>query len=319
MLKITDLQKSFGEFQALRHLNLEIARGELFGFVGPNGAGKTTTMKIIAGLMMPDGGEVMIDGVNALPDSRRLKKKIGYMPDFFGVYDNLKTYEYMEFYAGMYGISGREARLLCGQLLELVHLSDKADSYVDSLSRGMKQRLCLARSLVHNPEFLILDEPASGLDPRARFEMKEILKNLRSMGKTLLISSHILPELAEICSSIGIIEHGSMTACGTMEEIQNTLKRSNPVMLRLASADDLSAAIRLLKENPEVSRLSVENTTISFTLNKTGNTELLEASVLSSLVLSGISVSSFYREKNSLESLFMQLTEKTEDAPEVFS
>jgi ABC-2 type transport system ATP-binding protein len=308
LLKITDLQKSFGSFHALDHLNLEIARGELFGFVGPNGAGKTTTMKIISGLMMPDGGEITIDGINALQDRHRLKQKIGYMPDFFGVYDNLKTYEYMEFYASVYGISGHKAGQLCSRLLELVHLSDKADSYVDSLSRGMKQRLCLARSLVHNPDFLILDEPASGLDPRARLEMKEILKHLHSMGKTLLISSHILPELAEICSSIGILAHGSMIACGTMEEIQHILKRSNPVMIRLACMDERAAAIRLLKEHPEVRSLSVEDSTLSITLKETDNRERSEAALLSFLVSSGISICSFYRKESSLESLFIQLT-----------
>lgn len=314
MLKITGLQKSFGTFQALNHLNLEIAKGELFGFVGPNGAGKTTTMKIISGLMRPDSGEVTIDGVNALKDNRKLKEKIGYMPDFFGVYDNLKAYEYMEFYASVYGILGRDARELCNNLLELVNLSDKADSYVDGLSRGMKQRLCLARSLVHNPELLILDEPASGLDPRARFEMKEILRNLCSMGKTILISSHILPELAEMCSSIGIIEHGSMVACGTVEDIQNTLQTTKPVMIHVMDTAAQETAVRLLKENPAIRNLSVQELTISVVLNEEQDSTESQAALLSSLVSAGVPVCSFYREEGNLESLFMQITEdKKED------
>ncbi len=312
MLKITDLQKHFGSFQALNHLNLEIAKGELFGFVGPNGAGKTTTMKIISGLMRADGGEVVIDGINALKDSRKLKEKIGYMPDFFGVYDNLKAYEYLEFYASVYGILGRDARELCNNLLDLVNLSDKADTYVDSLSRGMKQRLCLARSLVHNPELLILDEPASGLDPRARFEMKEILRNLCSMGKTILISSHILPELAEMCSSIGIIEHGSMVACGSVEDIQNTLKTSNPVIIKVTDTKGLDDAILLLKENPEVQSISVQELTLSVVLKEEGDASRAEAALLSSLVSSHVPVRSFYREEGNLESLFMQITAEQE-------
>ena len=182
MLEIKNLNKKFGKFQALNNMSMMIEKGELFGFVGPNGAGKTTTMRIVAGLLSADSGEVLLDGENLLSDSRKLKGKIGYMPDFFGVYDNLKAIEYMEFFASIYGINGKAAKSLSYELMELVNLSGKEDCYVDTLSRGMKQRLCLARSLVHNPELLILDEPASGLDPRARFEMKEILSNLREMG-----------------------------------------------------------------------------------------------------------------------------------------
>ncbi len=313
MLKIVDLQKNFGSFQALNHLNLEIAKGELFGFVGPNGAGKTTTMKIISGLMRADGGFVTIDGIDALHNSRKLKEKIGYMPDFFGVYDNLKAYEYMEFYASVYGILGNDARKLCNDLLDLVNLTDKADSYVDSLSRGMKQRLCLARSLVHNPELLILDEPASGLDPRARFEMKEILRNLCSMGKTIIISSHILPELAEMCSSIGIIEHGSMMAYGTVDEIQDTLKTTKPVIIHIADNSYMETALKLMKENPSVKNLSVQDNTISLVLKEgMDNTNIL-AALLSCLVVAHVPVCSFYQEEGNLESLFMQITASEEN------
>ena len=172
MLVIKNLEKSYGNFKALNGLNLEIEKGEIFGFIGPNGAGKSTTMKIVSGLLSPDSGEVYVDGIDAIKNNKELKDKIGYMPDFFGVYDNLRAIEYLEFYASIYGIVGEEARKLSMDLLELVNLQDKWDANVDGLSRGMKQRLCLARCLVHNPELLILDEPASGMDPRARFEMK---------------------------------------------------------------------------------------------------------------------------------------------------
>ena len=205
MLIIKELEKKYGKFKALNNLNLEINEGEIFGFIGPNGAGKSTTMKIVSGLLLPDSGEVYVDEIDAIKNNKKLKEKIGYMPDFFGVYDNLKSYEYLEFYASIYGISGKDIKKLSMDLLELVNLENKYDSYVDGLSRGMKQRLCLARCLIHNPKLLILDEPASGMDPRARFEMKNILKNLKEMGKTILVSSHILSELGEICTNLGII------------------------------------------------------------------------------------------------------------------
>lgn len=307
MLEIRDLYKNYGKFKALDGLNLEISKGELFGFVGPNGAGKTTTMKIVSGLLSADSGEIFVDDIDAIGDRQALKKKIGYMPDFFGVYDNLKAIEYMEFYASIYGIEGKKAKKLCYELMDLVNLSDKAENYVDGLSRGMKQRLCLARSLVHNPELLILDEPASGLDPRARVEMKKILRNLRSMGKTILISSHILPELAEMCSSIGIIEHGKMAVKGTVQEIMNTMNASNPLVIKVLDGQDY--AIRLLKENPLVENVSIKEGNISIGF-RGGEKE--EATLLHSLISSEVRIHSFAREEGNLESLFMQITEKDE-------
>ena len=205
MVEIKGLNKFYGKFIALNNLDLHIDKGELFGFVGPNGAGKTTTMKILSGLLKASGGEVYVAGIDAIRQSTELKAMIGYMPDFFGVYDNLKAIEYMEFYASIYGMYGKQATSYCMELMDLVHLSDKANFYVDSLSRGMKQRLCLARSLVHNPQLLILDEPASGLDPRARFEMKGILKNLHEIDKTIIIVYTICGFMAALG---GIVQMG---------------------------------------------------------------------------------------------------------------
>lgn len=307
MVKIENLYKHYGKFVALNRLNLSIEKGELFGFVGPNGAGKTTTMRIISGLLKADGGSVHVAGVDALKDNQSLKRKIGYMPDFFGVYDNLKAIEYMEFYASIYGITGEKAKSMCLELMDLVNLSDKADFYVDGLSRGMKQRLCLARSLVHNPELLILDEPASGLDPRARFEMKGILKNLHDMGKTIIISSHILSELAEMCTTIGIIDKGSMVSKGTVDEIIQKLNTSNP--LKIHVINNAEAAVRIIKENPLVENLSIDGADITVSFN--GN-EKEEAGLLADLVNNDVLVSSYVRETGNLEEVFMMVTAKKE-------
>lgn len=219
MVDIEELTKRHGKFVALDHMNLHIDKGEIFGFVGPNGAGKTTTMRIMCGLLKATSGKVTIDGVDALGRPADVKRKIGYVPDFFGVYDNLKVMEYMDFYGSMYGMSKREVEKVADKYLELVALQDKKDEFVDSLSRGMKQRLCVARALIHDPELLVLDEPSSGLDPRSRHDMKNILRDLKEMGKTIVISSHILPELSEMCTSIGVIDHGKIVASGSVDEI----------------------------------------------------------------------------------------------------
>ena len=303
MIEIKKLYKHYGDFVALNNLDLSIEKGELFGFVGPNGAGKTTTMRILSGLLKADGGEVYIGEVNAIEDNQALKKKIGYMPDFFGVYDNLKAIEYMEFYASIYGIVGKKAKKLCMELMELVNLSDKAEFYVDCLSRGMKQRLFLARSLVHNPDLLILDEPASGLDPRARFEMKGILKNLNDMGKTIIISSHILSELAEMCTTIGIIEKGSMITKGTVDEIMSRLVASNPIKIQII--ENKEEAVKIFKEEPLVKNISIDGDYIS--LGFTGEQED-EAELLAKLIRNNIKVVSFVRESGNLEEVFMMVT-----------
>ena len=302
MLEIKNLVKTYGDFKALDDLSLNIEDGELYGFVGPNGAGKTTTMRIVSGLLNADSGEIYIEGRDARRDLKYLKSRIGYMPDFFGVYDNLKAIEYMEFFASVYGIDGRAARKLSLELMELVNLSDKADAYVDGLSRGMKQRLCLARTLIHNPALLILDEPASGLDPRARYEMKGILNNLREMGKTILISSHILPELAEMCSSVGIIEHGKMLVSGSVDSIMTKMNRSNPIIIKTLDRKD--ELIKRLKERPDADNISITEDEIF--VGFSGDDEAA-AKFLYDLIQEGFKITSFSKEKGSLESVFMQI------------
>ncbi len=253
MIEIQNLSKRYGNFQALDNINMSIDAGTVFGFVGPNGAGKSTTMSILATLLLPDSGIAKVSGFDVTRQPKEVRRRIGYMPDFFGVYDRFKTDEYLHFYGASYGIPRAEREKLIPQLLELVNLSDKKEAYVDGLSRGMKQRLCLARSLVHDPEVLILDEPASGLDPRARIEMREILKELKRMGKTIIISSHILPELAEMVDQIGVIEHGRMVAQGKVSDIQSRMRVNRVLHIRTLGRQD-ELAERLRDEN-HVSRV----------------------------------------------------------------
>lgn len=305
MVQVDNLTKKYKGTLAVDRLTMEIPAGEIYGFVGANGAGKTTTMRIIAGLMAPTSGKVYIDGMDVSKEPLQVKKNLGYMPDFFGVYDDLKVCEYMDFYAGLQGISKANATGLVDSLLELVRLTQKKDAYVDSLSRGMKQRLCLARSLIHDPKFLILDEPASGLDPRARVEMKEILKELRSMGKTVLISSHILPELSELCSSIGIIDSGKLIASGSVSEIVEKMAYSGQVKIKVNGLEE--EAVKVLMEMPGIGTISSVSGVIEVNVDG-GNDDY--ARILKTLVEKSIPVISFQPVEGSLESVFMHLTER---------
>lgn len=310
MLKIENLCKNYGKFQAVNNLTLHIPKGEIFGFVGPNGAGKTTTMKIICGLLSASSGSATVDGIDVLHNPKALKSRIGYMPDFFGVYDDLKVIEYLEFYASIYNIKGKESEKVCNDLLELVDLVEKRDFYVDTLSRGMKQRLCLARSLVHNPELLVLDEPASGLDPRARVEMKEILKTLKSMGKTIIISSHILPELAELCTTIGIIENGKLVISGTVDEIMK--KANHSKILKIKVLDKLDEAVQILKEYNNLDNIITSGTNI-IEVSINGD-EAFMCSLLTRLIESKVPVVSFNQLDGNLEEIFMKVTASLEVA-----
>lgn len=304
MLEIKNLNKSFNGFKAVNNLSMTIGDGELFGFVGANGAGKTTTMKICVGLLNADSGEVIIDGQNTLAGGRALRNKVGYVPDFFGVYDNLTSIEYLQFFAGAYNIWGQQSLSLCEGLLELVNLSDKRDIQVDSLSRGMKQRLCLARALVHNPDILFLDEPASGLDPKARYELKEILKNLSSMGKTIIISSHILPELIEMCSSLGIISHGELKFSGSVEDAMRL--SSGSVTLEATINGNPEQALQLIRETPTVVSCDVVANKIDIGFN--GSDEDITA-LIKKLVLNDVPLVSLNKKVENVENIFINIME----------
>lgn len=308
MLEIRGLHKIYGKYHALGGLDMTVKDGALYGFVGPNGAGKTTAIKIISGLLGADGGSVSINGIDALADRNRMKAMIGYVPDFFGVYDNLMVWEYMEFFASCYHMDGLMARKRYTALLEQVGLEDKLEYYVDGLSRGMKQRLCLARALIHDPALLILDEPTSGLDPRTRFEFKEILGDLKGAGKTILISSHVLSELSELCTDIGIIDQGRMVLEGEIGEILSRVNTSNPLIISVYSNRETAMAV--LRSHPLVQTITVREKDIS--VHFSGDAKE-EAVLLQQLVDSGVLIHGFTREKGSLESVFMQLTDHEEE------
>lgn len=308
MLAIKGLKKTYGNYHALDGLDMEIGDGVLYGFVGPNGAGKTTTIKIMAGLILPDAGSVQIDGIDALKEPRKMKTRIGYVPDYFGVYDNLKVSEYMEFFASCYGIEGLKARKRCRTLLAQVGLGDKGDFYVDSLSRGMQQRLCLARALIHNPDLLIMDEPTAGLDPRTRLEFRETVRELQEQGKTVLISSHQLSDLAELCTDIGIIDQGKMILHGSIDEIIGRINSSRPIIITVR--EGLKKAIALLKDYPQVRTITVKDRDIMVGFAGDGAEE---SRLLAALVQAGVAVRSFLREPGSLEAVFMQITNHEEE------
>ncbi len=303
MLQINHLYKSYGKFQAVSNLTLHIPKGDLFGFVGPNGAGKTTTIRMVCGLMLPNSGDIFINGIDAMAHQKEIKKQIGYVPDFFGVYDNLKVREYMDFYGSMYRMNSREIQRISDDLLELVNLSDKKEVFVDTLSRGMKQRLCVARALIHNPALLVLDEPNSGLDPRARVEMKELLQNLRSMGKTIVISSHILSELSEMCNSIGIMNHGNLVAAGRIEDVMEGVFGNNQLVITLDEGRE--TAIRIVNEYTKVEVDSVGEHEIKLSHNMT-KTEI--AQMVGAMIAGGVVVTGFHKQEGDLETLFMRVT-----------
>lgn len=310
MLEIKELTRMYGHFTALDHLSMTIGDGELHGFVGPNGAGKTTTMRILATLLAPTSGTAVIDGVDVTESPRRVRELVGYMPDFFGVYDHLKSWEYLDFYARCYGFGASERAKMIAQLLDLVNLTDKRDAYVDALSRGMKQRLCLAHALIHDPKLLILDEPASGMDPRARAEMKGILKTLKDMGKTVLISSHILPELSEMCDSLTIIDHGKLVFSGAVEDLSRHMRQQADIHLTLlpdGTEDPVAAAAALLKEYPGVTSLQRGDDAGTLLVGYTGEDAGM-ADLLRALLQAGVRVTGFHRPPVNLEKVFMEVT-----------
>lgn len=304
MVQTVNLTKRYGELAALQDLNLTIHAGDCFGFIGPNGAGKTTTIKILATLLRPTWGEARIDGLSVGPvNARQVRATIGYVPDYFGSYPDMLVREYLEFFASTYQIHGQKRKSIVDDVLSLTELTYKADADVNGLSRGMKQRLSLARVLLHDPKLLLLDEPASGLDPRARIEIRELLKELVRMGKTILISSHILPELADLCNTIGIIERGKMVFTGTVQEILQRTKMGGALLVGVA--DRLTAASDLLTQTPGVSQAIVQDGVIRVQLQDQATSPAILAD---RLVRSGFQLTRLQEEPVNLETAFMRLT-----------
>ena len=309
MIETINLTKSYGSFTALNQLNIEVKKGTVYGLVGQNGAGKSTTFQILSTLMTPTSGTAIVDGIDVVENPAEVRRRIGYMPDFFGVYDQFRVTEYLDFYGASYGLTLMERKKVIPQLLELVNLSNKRNEYVDVLSRGMKQRLCLARCLIHDPQVLILDEPASGLDPRARIEMRETLKNLKSMNKTIIISSHILPELAEMCDQIGVVDHGKLVANGSVIEIHDKLQQQKVIQVRTFNRhEDVFA---FFKNEHDVLDIQLhEDGGIEFEYKGSDyqQQDLLKRAIQADLPLLG-----FNQVETDLEDIFMDITKEVEN------
>ena len=305
MIEIENLAKSFGKTKAVDGLSLKIEDGGLYGFVGPNGAGKTTTMKIISGLLQADLGSVTINGIDAVKNVKKIRSMIGYVPDFFGVYDNLKVLEYIEFFASAYNIVGRGAERKCYRLLNELGLSDKLEFFVDDLSRGQKQVLCLARALIHEPEILILDEPTSGMDPKSRIEIRNLLKRLNGEGKTIVISSHILHEISELVTGLTVLEEGRVVMSGSIEGIERKMHIENPIIIKVEDGANIAAGI--LKEEESVVNLTITEDD-EFYVSYNGSEEE-EGYLLKKLIEAGVLISSFSRRGHDLESVFIKIME----------
>src|SRR2546426_11794222 len=309
MIKIQHIYKSYRKVDALKGLSLQIPQGSIYGLIGPNGAGKTTLIRILAALLAPTRGEVWFDGEEVSKTPALIQRKVGYMPDFFGVYTDLTSVEYLEFYAGIHGIPRKKQASTVNDLLELVDLVPKRDELVETLSRGMKQRLCLARALVHDPEVLLLDEPASGLDPRARVELRELLRTLQGMGKTILISSHILLELAQMCTDVAIMQAGHLIIAGDVDQVSRHLDGRRQLEIRVL--ERFAEAQELLKNMPQISNVMDGNDDRELIHAEfTGDYRALHR-ILAALMAQEIPVVSFAPRSGGvrLEEVFMSITE----------
>ena len=303
MIETNQLTKRYGDLIAVNNINLKLSEGDVFGFIGPNGSGKTTTMRMLATLLSPDYGEAYVCGKSIYTHPQEIRRLVGFMPDFFGVYDDMTVIEYLEFFAAAYRINGPARRAVCEEKLELVDMAFKRDAMVNQLSRGQTQRIGLARVLLHEPQVLLLDEPASGLDPRARIEIRNLLKKLGEMKKTVIVSSHILPELADVCTRVGMIEKGVLIVDGFVDEVMRKARRS--ILLLIRVKDRLDAAAALLEQHPGVQSIETKNGTIYATLNS----DVLDYSELPTLLLeSGFKLTLFREEEVNLETAFMELT-----------
>ena len=304
VLKTIKLRKQYGNVVAVDDLDLQLEQGDIFGFIGPNGAGKTTTIKMLATLLKPTSGSAYIDGYDVFRAPEKVRAVIGYMPDFFGVYDDLEAQEYLDFFAAAYKIPKRKRRGLIEDVLELTDLSVKRNTHVRDLSRGMKQRLCVAKTLIHDPKVLLLDEPASGLDPRARFEIREILKELSDMGKTIFVSSNILPELADFCNKIGVIEKGKLLISGDVNDILSQLSAESVLEIRVHKG--VEKAKEILAQRPDVGGMDIKGSILK--IQYTGRREDVH-NVLTQLVNEHVEVLSFHEAALDLEDAFLKLTE----------
>ena len=303
MLKIKGLNKKYNKLKALDALDMNIERGSIYGLVGQNGAGKTTLMRIVSGVLSFDSGDIQIDNMDIKKQYSRIKEKIAFIPDSFAYHYNITIEEYMEFFASCYGFEGLRARQRYTKLLQMLSLDDKMQSLVGSLSRGMQQRLSLARALINDPEFIIMDEPTSGLDPKTNYSFKELIRQLNSEDRTILISSHMLSELSELCSDIGVIDHGHMVIESSLSDILNKFNNTNPIKIRIMGNED--KAFKIFREDVNVRHVSARGGI--FFIKFTG-TKRDEAALLKKLVIEDIPVSEFMREEAKLETFFMDIT-----------
>jgi ABC-2 type transport system ATP-binding protein len=303
MIELKNFRKEYGDFVAVENLNLKIEAGEMFGFIGPNGAGKSTTIRFLATLLKATHGEGLVNGHSVTRDPIAVRRSVGYMPDNFGVYDGMKVWEFLDFFAVAYQVPRERRKAVLTDVLELLDLTHKRDDFVNGLSRGMKQRLCLAKTLVHDPPVLILDEPSSGLDPRARLEVKALLKELRKMGKTILISSHILTELADCCTSIGIIERGQLLMHGPINKVYRQIQRNRTLEVRFAGEPE--AGISLIRSDPKVREVIVD--TRSCTVELAGDDTDVQR-LLRQLANANVGLVSFADKEPTLEDVFMLVT-----------
>ncbi len=303
MIELTGFGKDYGEFTAVESLDLKIEEGEMFGFIGPNGAGKSTSIRFLATLLRATRGDGTVNGYSVSADPMNVRRSVGYMPDSFGVYDGMKVWVVLDFFAVAYKIGRTQRKQVIRDVLELLDLTYKRNDFVNGLSRGMKQRLCLAKTLVHDPPVLILDEPASGLDPRARVEVKALLKELRRMGKTILISSHILTELADCCTSIGIIERGQLLMHGPMDEVYRRIRGNQIIQARIGN--NLDKGLAIIRGNPDVRDVQIDGhkLTIEFT-----SPEHDTAAMLKQLIYNDVEVINFGVKEPNLEEVFMMVT-----------
>jgi ABC-2 type transport system ATP-binding protein len=312
-----DLTKKYGRFLALDRLTLTVEPGQILGFVGPNGAGKTTTIRILVGLARPTSGMARIAGADCVREARRIKRLVGYVPDVFGSYDNMRVVEYLDFFGAAFGIPRRQRLGRIGEVLDIAGAGSFRDLYVEALSHGMKQRVAIARTLLHDPAVLILDEPANGLDPQARIEMRQLMLDLASQGKTLLVTSHILPELSRICSRIAIITRGRLRAFGTLEDITRQLHQLRPMEILLTRPDQVDNAVALARQHLEAGaeiNPSPAEATVRFRTAR-GEEEL--AQLLAALVAAGVGVAQFREVQTDLEEAFMTVARSDRDAAAV--